>query len=186
MLEYSKNAVISEAYIKILENSRNGRNEQKNWGQIKNHNRVVKAEKEREIVPSRFANCLTTNENGVVVLTGDVAAEIIGHVDYTTGGTDEYSMECRLTDDGNHVNFDIVMHPLQDGDFRIIKAVNDHLGRYAPWIALHKTMENVDYSTSHAFIRYEINDDIVLNKVRKLLGRDSERTDLEQMTFDFN
>ena len=182
MLHSLENAHLKNAYVQVLENSLE-RNSKKNWPVINAHNRRLAEERQKEIVPSSFANCLQYNDRlKKVVLNGNerlkiVKAPPIGR----TAGAESVSLECHLSDDENSTFFDVTIFPRRPFDAIPLKSVESYLSKYAPWIALH----SVERRTKEhpMMVRYQLKDETVLNRMLHLIGRDSKRTDFKQMDF---
>lgn len=152
----------------------------KNWAMIRNVNKKREAERKRLLVPSEFCNSMVFDKNhGAIVLSGEARNKILQEANSTKNGIESIVTELHLSEDGKRVLFDLTIYPIAEWDSEPLKSLLDYFVDYAPWIAAYNTKRIVEQNIS--FLRYELKDEAVLNKARKILGLDNERTDFVQM-----
>ena len=172
--------------IEVVDNRNKGIEESsdntpaKNWAMIKNVNKRREAERQRQLVPAEFSASMEFDKNhGTLVLSGTARNKIMQEANSTRNGIENVSTELYLSDDGKRLLFDLTIYPLKDWDAEPIKTIWDYFVDCAPWIAAYNTKKIVDQRIS--FLRYELRDEMVINKARKILGLNDERTDFVQM-----
>lgn len=158
--------------------------DEKDWKRIHAHNRKVAEKKAKILTPAEFADCMEFDgSHNAVMLKGSALSKILSEASSTRYGISQCDVLCHPTNDLTGLFVDITIYPSRDWDESPKKSLESYFSECAPWIAAHKIKDIVDQQVM--FLRYELHDETIMNKVRKMRGEDSERTDYEQMTFDF-